>query len=433
GQVAVAYFEELTDVKNVEVFDAAGDFGSVWESPTRANARQVDFDSTNGLLYVGFTGTSAGSGGFSVYDADSGRLLADKAGPEFGKDGYGIAVDEERQRVYVSNRDHRLNPPGEELDPVAVTVSERIQGDEPDPEPDPDPDPEPEPDPDPPTGTAYTPVAMAAIPDATDADTDDRPVGSVVDLSTGHVYVASEMRPARIRVIDPVTDTTLRTISVPGAEEEGVRDVALDEAAGELYVAYDNRWVVLDQDTDALVRGPFTLDAKARGFDVDVERGRVLAATRGTGFFVADASTGEAVQRVEIPGAGWSSHGIAYDAVNDRVYLSNENGAGTVGLRVIDGASYEVLEEVPLAAPMWRSVAVDPVVGRVYLGHASTTFDDSGVTVLSTADLSQVARLAAHAYGNKVYGVSVDTSRGRVYVSARDRYPTGLVRLDRND
>ncbi|WP_435748259.1 YncE family protein, partial [Nocardioides sp. SYSU DS0663] len=42
GQVAVAYFEELTDVKNVEVFDAAGDFGSVWESPTRANARQVD-------------------------------------------------------------------------------------------------------------------------------------------------------------------------------------------------------------------------------------------------------------------------------------------------------------------------------------------------------------------------------------------------------
>ena len=56
----------------------------------------------------------------------TGKLLVDKVGDQYGKDGYGIAVDEERQRVFVANRDHRLNPPGEETDPVAVTVSRRV-------------------------------------------------------------------------------------------------------------------------------------------------------------------------------------------------------------------------------------------------------------------------------------------------------------------
>lgn len=429
GHVAVAYFEELTDVKNVEVFDAGRNFAKVWESPTRANARQVDYDATNGLLYVGFTGVTADSGGFSVFDADSGELLVDKVGPEFGKDGYGIAVDEERQRVYVSNRDHRLSPPGEETVPVAVTISERIlDGTEPEEPEEPEEPQEPE-EPETPTGKAYTPTSMTAIPAASDTSVDDKPVGSVVEQSSGHVYVANEMRPARIRVIDPVADTTLRTIAVPGAEAEGVRDVALDEVKDELYVAYSNKWVVLDQASGAVKRGPFDLDANVRGMDVDLARGRVLGATRGTGLTVMDATSGALVQKVELAGENWSSHGVAYDAVNDRVYLSNENTAGTVGLRVLD-SSYAVVGTVDVAAPVvWRSVAVDPVAGRVYLGHAGVT--DSGVTVLKTSDLSQVARLSELAYGSKVYGVSVDTVRGRVYVSARDRHPVGLIKLQR--
>ncbi len=152
-----------------------------------------------------------------------------------------------------------------------------------------------------PGGTAYTPTPMAAIPDASDAETDDRPVGSVVEQSTGHLYVGNEMRPARIRVIDPVADTTLRTITVPNAADEGVRDVALDEEKDELYVAYSNKWVVLDQASGAVKRGPFDFDANVRGIDVDLERGRVLGATRGTGFYIADATTGALVQKVEAP------------------------------------------------------------------------------------------------------------------------------------
>ena len=48
-----------------------------------------------------------------MYDVKTGALLVDKVDPKYGKDGYGIAVDEEHQRVFVANRDLRLNPPGE--------------------------------------------------------------------------------------------------------------------------------------------------------------------------------------------------------------------------------------------------------------------------------------------------------------------------------
>ncbi|WP_313544161.1 fibronectin type III domain-containing protein [Leifsonia aquatica] len=55
----------------------------------------------------------------------------------------------------------------------------------------------------------------------------------------------------------------------------------------------------------------------------------------------------------------------------------------------------------------------------------------AGVRVLKAADLTEIANFSAHAYGNKVYGVSVDSAKGVVYVSARDRYPTAIIALQR--
>jgi DNA-binding beta-propeller fold protein YncE len=111
--------------------------------------------------------------------------------------------------------------------------------------------------------------------------------------------------------------------------------------------------------------------------------------------------------------------------------VGNDNAAGTEGVRVYDAATLELKQSLALAAPDIRSLAVDPIAGRLYLGHSTTTFDASGVTVLKTADLSSIARYSKHEYGNKVYGISVDPTRGRVYVSARDRYPASLIELAR--
>ncbi|WP_168441100.1 hypothetical protein, partial [Microbacterium sp. K19] len=99
GTVISTKFHDLTDVINLEAFDASNGFAKLWERTSRANPRQVDIDSTNGLLYVGYTGTTADRGGFSVHDLATGALLGDFAGPKYGKDGYGITVDEVLARL----------------------------------------------------------------------------------------------------------------------------------------------------------------------------------------------------------------------------------------------------------------------------------------------------------------------------------------------
>ncbi|MFI5428427.1 YncE family protein [Aeromicrobium sp. UC242_57] len=280
GKVAVAYFEEATDVKNVEVFDAKGSFASKWSTPTRANARQVDIDSTNGLVYVGYTGTNDTSGGFSVHSLATGKELADKKGAAFGKDGYGIAVDEERQHVYVSNRDFRLNPAGEETTAIAITKSKRVLPGDTGGGTDPG---EEEPGgTDPGEGTPdWTATPLTSIPGADDTSMDDKPVGSVVEKATGHLFVGNEQRPARVRVINPATDKTVKVLTIPDAAAEGVRDLALDEAKQELYVAYGASWVVVDPSDASVIRGPFAFGANVRGIAVDFAGGRVFGATRG--------------------------------------------------------------------------------------------------------------------------------------------------------
>ncbi|WP_025158926.1 metallophosphoesterase [Leifsonia aquatica] len=434
GIIATAYFEDADGAINIAAFDPKKDYAQVWEKVTRPNARQLDIDSAHGLVYVGYTGTAAGTGGFSVHRIATGDKVADLADPKFGKDGYGISVDEERQRVFVSNRDFRLNPPGSESKAVAVTISQRNGVAPTNPGTDPGTDPGTNPGTGtPPAGTGYTPTALKAVPSATDnADLDVKPVGSVVDPVSGHLFVGNEMRPARVLEIDPVTDKLVATHAVPGGEAEGVRDVAIDSAKGELYVAYGAAWAVLDTKTDTVKRGPFTFAANVRGLDVDLATGRVFGATRQTGFQVMDAYTGAAITTVDTAGAAnWTSHGIAVDTVANRLYVTNDNAAGTEGVRVYDATTYALLQTVSVAKPDYRSIAVDPAAGRLYIGHSTDTFEASGVRVLKAADLTEIANFSAHAYGNKVYGVSVDASKGVVYVSARDRYPAALIALQR--
>jgi DNA-binding beta-propeller fold protein YncE len=247
--------------------------------------------------------------------------------------------------------------------------------------------------------------------------------------------VGNEQRPARVLEIDPVTDTVVATHLIPGGTAEGVRDVAIDTAKDELYVAYGAAWAVVKLSDDSVVRGPFAFSGNVRGLDVDLANGRVFGTTRGTGFDVMDASTGALIQTVTTDGANWRSHGIAWDPVAQRVYVSNSDVSGaTASVRVYDPATFTVEAEVlTSAAPDLRSVAVDPIAKRLYLGHQSDAFDASGVLVLSSTDLTTIKDYPKTAYGNKVYGVSVDAAKGVVYVSARDRFPTGLIALHRSE
>jgi hypothetical protein len=449
GRVTTSFFEDTPGAINIAAYDVKNSFARLWQQETRPNPRQLDVDSTNGLVYVGYTGTAAGTGGFSVHDVKTGKVLGDFADPKYGKDGYGISVDEKNQRVFVSNRDFRLNPPGSELKSVAVTISVRGKGvppttpttpptTEPSVPPTIPPTTEPTVPPTtepatPPTGLDYTPTPLTAIPSSSDqAELDILPVGSAVDSSTGHLFVGNEMRPARVLEIDPSTDKVVATRTVPDGGNEGVRDVAIDAKKGELYVAYSASWVVLDLETNAVVRGPFAFSANVRGIDVDLDAGLIYGATRGTGYQVMSALTGAQVATIETPGAEWKSHGIAVDPTAQRLYVTNEAPYGTVGVRVYNTVDNSLISSLDYAAPDLRAVAVDPIAQRLYIAHSSSAFDASGVLVLNATDLTTIANYPRTAFGNKVYGISVDPSKGTVFVSARDRFPAGIVSLQRS-
>lgn len=424
GFVVTTKFYSVEGAIGIQAFDSTNGFAKVWERAVRPGARQVDIDSTNGLLYIGYTGTSADRGGFSVHRLATGAELADMVGPQYGKDGYGITVDEERQRVFVANRDFRLNPPGEELTAAAVTVSTRVDevGEPIDPVDPVDPD--------------YTATALTAIPSAAEMslDPDIRPVGTAVDPATGTVFVADEMRPARIHVVDPETNQLVRTISAPTTDPvaDGLRDVAYDPANGLLYVAFGSNWVVMDAETGERVRGPFAFSGGVRGMDVDLERGLVYGGTRGSGFDIADAVTGELIRTVAGPadGGAWRTHGVAYDPVEDLLYLSTSDAAGsTAGVRIYSGADQTLVGSLAVEGADFRSISVDGAAGIFVVGHQTSAYDASGVSIYRTADLSLLERLEEHRYGDKVYGVSIDTERNLLFVSARDRYPAGLIQV----
>lgn len=431
GIIVTTKFASVEGARGLQAFDSRNGFVKLWERSVRPNARQVDIDSTNGVLYVGYTGTGSDGGGFSVHDLRTGAQLADMVGPEYGKDGYGIAVDDERQRVFVANRDFRLNPPGQELTAAAITVSARVV----DPVDPTDPvDPVGPPDPGEPGVGAYESRPLTSIPSAetTELEPEVRPVGTAVDPVTGHLYVADEMRPARVHVIDPVSDKVLRTLTVPTADPlgDGMRDLAY--ADGKVYVGYGSNWLVMDAQTGAAVREPMTFAGGVRGIDVDVAGGRVFGATRGTGFEVMDATTGDEIRVVMGPedGGAWRTHGIAYDAEQDLIYVSNSDASGsTEGIRVYRGSDYTLIDRFTVADADYRSIAVDSKAKLVVVGHQTSEFDNSGVTVLATTDFAQIARLNEYRYGDKVYGVSIDAERNLLYVSARERYPAGIIQV----
>ena len=119
---------------------------------------------------------------------------------------------------------------------------------------------------------------------------------------------------------------------------------------------------------------------------------------------------------VQTPGAAWTTHGIAVDPTANRLYTTNDNAAGTEGIRVYDATTFALLQSLAVTKPDYRSMAVDPDGGRLYIGHSTDAFEASGVRVLKAGDLSEIVNYPGTAYGNKVYGVSVDPATGAVYV-----------------
>ena len=105
--------------------------------------------------------------------------------------------------------------------------------------------------------------------------------------------------------------------------------------------------------------------------------------------------------------------------------------AGDSALEALVDAAAGILSADSLQGTLGRIAHerfVDPEVGRLYIGHASDAFEASGVRVLNAADLTEIANYPGTAFGNKVYGISVDSAKGRVrMIFLRTRSATAMV------
>jgi photosystem II stability/assembly factor-like uncharacterized protein/DNA-binding beta-propeller fold protein YncE len=102
---------------------------------------------------------------------------------------------------------------------------------------------------------------------------------------------------------------------------------------------------------------------------------------------------------------------MALDVDGGQLYV-----AGLAGLRILDAAQYDVLQELPIfSASRFLALAVDPVGGRIYLAY-----EDDGGYVLSQYDAASLEALASSELPGRPEALVVDPNRERAYLTLND-------------
>ena len=197
------------------------------------------------------------------------------------------------------------------------------------------------------------------IPADKDAD------AAVLDKATGHVFVI-EGDPGAITVIDTKTDAAIATIKVG----EKMEYAAADDA-GSVYVAGEENsdLIKIDARTNAVVaRWPAPDCKNPHGLALDrVERRLFMSCVNST-MMVVDAGTGRIVAKLPI---GRGSDAVAWDPTRKRVFSSNGADGTITAYQQTSADTYRPLEPIATAVS-GRTMAVDPVSGRLFVAAADT-------------------------------------------------------------
>lgn len=200
--------------------------------------------------------------------------------------------------------------------------------------------------------------AAQPVPAADDAD------AVAFEPRSGHVFVI-EGDPGSITVIDPRDDRVVATIKAGEKMEYAV------PGAGVLYVAGEaNRdLLAIDTSTNKVrSRWPAPDCQSPHGLAYDAVGARLFMGCVNSKLMVIDARTGRIVAT---PAIGRGSDTVAWDPVRRRVFSSNGLD-GTVTILQQDGPDrYRPFEPLQTKAS-GRTMAVDPVTGRLFVAAADT-------------------------------------------------------------
>ena len=182
------------------------------------------------------------------------------------------------------------------------------------------------------------------------------------DPSSHHLFVMNG-EAGKITVIDARSNTGVTTIETGGQLEAAAAD-----GQGNLFVNQTDTGTLLRVDTaknTVTARWKLADCTSPHGLALDQWNHRVFVSCENARLFVVNGNSGRVLTQVAI---GRGSDTVAYDAARHMVFSSNGDGT-------LSGVSAVSLQaRAPLiTAPGARTMAVDPVSGRVFLVTAEIT------------------------------------------------------------
>ena len=248
-----------------------------------------------------------------------------------------------------------------------------------------------------------------------------QPFGLAVDEQTGKVYVANSGGAApdgsgRISVVDPATGSvdTIRTSLTPNL-------VLVDSVGRRLYSSNANL------NTNARSLDVFDLDTRASvanlpvgGFGMALDRaaGRLYVCESGS-LKVIDTTTLAVVASATAPASTWW-FSVAADPDRHHLYVTNIRETSPTFF-VLDDRDLTTLAEIPFATATRFAVTVDPVTHFVFVagGQWDGQAMASALSVIDPDTLNVTQRTSLPGFA---VGIALAPSRHRIYVSDNTGY-----------
>jgi YVTN family beta-propeller protein len=250
------------------------------------------------------------------------------------------------------------------------------------------------------TGEFYAPINVDITPLAIGPS-----IGVAVNPATKLVYFVTEGLNNDVPVIDANSNTVVRRISLT---PQNHFQAAVNPVTNRIYVTGTNSVEVIDGDQHSFI-GSFVVGPGLNFIAVNSTTNRIYAANvQNATVAVVDGSTHAILAHVPV---GRAPYAVAVNSTTNRIYVGS--GLGDP-IAVIDGETNTVIATISTEARSSRSLAVNPVTNKLYVGVRGRVLIIDG----GTNEVIDAVLLGGDVLGGSVETLAVDSVRNRIYASS---------------
>jgi len=197
------------------------------------------------------------------------------------------------------------------------------------------------------------------------------PIALAVDQATNKIYVVNNGS-SSLTVVDGATNN----ISAINTTDTLLREVAVNDESGMVYVSAGINVIIVDPKTNS-TKTITTGGMLPRGLAVDPDSGKIYVADWSSNDAIAINSDGSGASTI---GTGKQPIDVAVNPATDQIYVAD---AGSDDLTVIDGKTFHTAS-IGLGGAQPVALAVNPATGKVYV----LSQDNSLIVVDGSAAIS---------------------------------------------